>query len=164
MVANSVSFRAMCGNENRLVGQSGNIGKHRCFGRIVERACDLVEHHDGCAGTYRARDGQALQLALGKPLSMLADHRVEPQGKLFHEAPCACRFTGAFNLLVGRVGSRESHIFAHRSCEQEVVLRHVGEHPRWNLGGDARCGGAVASELVCEPFGIVGAEHQLEQR
>ena len=67
---------------------------------------------------------------------MLADHRVEPQRKLFHEVPRTRHLTCTFYLVISRIRSGERHVFANRAREQEVVLRHIGERARRHL----RCG------------------------
>lgn len=85
-----------------------------------------------------ARDGQALELPLGKPLPVLADRRVEPPRELLHETPRARRLARAPDLVVVCAGGSERHVLAHRSRKQEVVLRHIRERPRRHLERGAR--------------------------
>src|SRR5262249_5366309 len=47
--------------------------------RVVERARRLVEDHDRRPPDERARDQQALELAAGEGLVVLADARLEPE-------------------------------------------------------------------------------------
>lgn len=56
----------MRGDEDRPSRQGGHVGQDVGLGLSVERARDLVEHHDGRAGAHGARDGQALELPLGE--------------------------------------------------------------------------------------------------
>lgn len=59
-------LRAVRGDEDRPSRQGGYVGQDIGLGLSVERARDLVEHHNGRAGAHGARDGQALELPLGE--------------------------------------------------------------------------------------------------
>ncbi len=90
---------------------------------------------------------------------MLVDRRVEPLRELLHEIPRARRLARAPDLVVIYVGSRKGHVLAHRSRKQEVVLRHIREHPCRHLGRGAR---RALLKLVRKAIGAVGAQRQPE--
>ena len=107
------------------------------------------------APEHTARDGQALELPLGKPLPVLANRRVEPLRELLHEAPRARHLARASDLVVVRIGSGKRHVLAYRSRKQEVVLRHIRERPRRHLGRGTRC---ALLKLVRKAVGVVGGQ------
>lgn len=152
-------LRAVRGDEDRPSRQSGYVGQDVGLSLSVECARDLVEHHNGRAGAHGARDGQALELPLGEPLPVLADHRVEPLRELLRKIPRARRLARAPDLVVICVGSRKRHVLAHRPRKQEVVLRHIRERPRRHLRRGAR---RALLKLVRKAIGAVGAQRQPE--
>ncbi len=158
MVANSRAFARCAATKTVLPGRAAMLARTSAS---VFPSSALVTSSSTITGApeHTARDGQALELPLGEPLPVLADHRVEPQRKLLHKIPRARRLARVPDLVVICVGSRKRHVLAHRPRKQEVVLRHIREHPRRHLGRGAR---RALLKLVRKAVGVVGAQRQSE--
>src|SRR6266571_7714386 len=106
--------------------RSQAVANHR-FAFAVETRRRFIQQKDSRIGEYRTRNRDSLTLTTRQLNSALADNRVVFVLESLDELINVRDTAHLTYLFAGRIGSRERDVFANRSVEKKIVLKHNSE-------------------------------------
>src|SRR5271165_2116091 len=134
----------------------------RLLGLGIERRSRFVEEDEWGVLEKGAGDGDALALPAGELHAVLAARRVVPALESHDEVVRISRLGGGDDFLLARAWPAHRDVVAHRTLEQKILLRDIGDLPAKRSAGDGRDVDAVAKDLPGTNF--IKAQDEVHHR